>query len=402
MTRLSSSRWPVTVAAVGAIAAAAGCQQPATTTDEPRLLYSLFDIQAALAEGRSLPAGPQFPGGISPDTVLTRGEAGDVLKVTAAFSEGEPAAYVTTDLWVNYDEVWVQPWYVLITAWNEKAPRQNQIRDSAGKAAPPLIDVGPRSAFYSPYWMVYFALVPEGTTIDTYTSTRQILDDKLPLYPETPTFYSFRPSTVGVGAMKAVHPILGLPVGTLSALEGALMDGEALPYLLISSNNFRYDERWVVEEVPLFIFVRRESNGAAARINAPDVMGSSPLFSRRSAEVGNGQPRFGAFARFYLAYLPATAAPFDPALYPDTVARLAALPVPLDPKVYQGRVAMNGRKVAETDVDCFAAEAFPAGCRWLDSQQRVEEELGRPGIERTSVTAATPLVFYGGKATGSR
>ena len=103
-----------------------------------------------------------------------------------------------------------------------------------------------------------------------------------------------------------------------------------------------------------------------------------------------GQPRFGAFTRFYLAYLPDAAAAFDPAANPAAVMRLGALATPVDPKVYQGRVALNK--------DCFAADTFPASCTWLDSQQRVEDALGHAGLERTQVSAATPLVFYGGKA----
>ena len=362
----------------------------------------MFDIQAALHERHALPGGPAFPAGISPDSILTLGDPTDSLKIVAGFSEGAPAAYVVTDLWLNFPEVWVQPWYILVTAWNDKSPRQNQLKDAQGKNTPPIIDVGPSSAFYSPFWRHIYAVVPPGTPPDKYVSSRQLFDDGIPLHVAAPWFYTVRPATVGLEPAKPLHPILQVEVGNISVGDAALIEGKTVPYFNVGGTNFRFDDALVVEETPLFIFVRRDADGTPARLGAPDVMGSGPLYARRPADVANGQPRFGAFTRFYLAYLPATAAAFDPAAYPETSMQLEAQVPPIDPRTYQGRVALNGRKVADTDVDCFAAETFPATCRWLDSQQRIEEGLARQDIERTAVTAATPLVFYGGKAVGAR
>lgn len=380
----------------------AACASPSSATDEPRRLYTLFDIQAALHEGRMLPAGPAFPTGIAPDSILTRGDPADTLKIAPAFSEGAPAAYVVTDLWLNFPEVWVQPWYILVTDWNEKSPRQNQLKDAQGKNTPPLIDVGPDSGFYSAFWRHIYAVVPPGTPPDKYVSSRQLFDDGIPLHFAAPWFYTVRPATVGLVPAKPLHPILQVEVGNISLGEAALIEGATVPYFNVGGTNFRFDDALVVEETPLFIFVRRDAAGVPIRLGAPDVVGSGPLYARRPADVANGQPRFGAFTRFYLAYLPATAAAFDLAAYPLASQRLQALVPPIDPRAYQGRVALNGSKVAATDVDCFADEMFPDTCRWLDSQQRIEEGLARQDIERTGVTAATPLVFYGGKAVGAR
>jgi hypothetical protein len=402
---------PWIVAAVLATVAGA-CDRADSAFDEPRRLYTLFEIEEAMIARRALPAGAAFPSGISPDNILA-GEAGAyTLRITPAFSEGEPAAYVTTDLWVNFPEVWVQPWYVLITAWNEKAPRMNQLRDPTlpnMPTTPPIIDVGPKSAFYSPYWQIYFAVVPPDTAPDKYVSSRELISDNIPLYPGNPWFYTVKPTSIGLMMPRPQHPILGVDVGTLSLGAAALIEGDTVGYVNVGGNNFRFDDKLVVEEVPLFILTRRNTSGVAERlppvrpgVPTPDVIGSSPLFSRRPAEVLMGSPRFGAFTRFYLAILPVTAAAFVPDAYPATVARLAALPTPIDPKIYEGRVALNGRKVAEADRDCFAEETFPASCRWMDSQQKIEDALGRSGIERTDVTASTPMVFYAGRAIGAR
>ena len=90
--------------------------------------------------------------------------------------------------------------------------------------------------------------------------------------------------------------------------------------------------------------------------------------------------------------MPTAAGAFDPDASPDAVALLTAQAI--DPQAYRGRVA--------TDVACFAATDFPAGCTWLDSQARIEDSLGVVNILRTEVSACTPLVFYAGKAISGR
>lgn len=379
----------------------AACAPTATPDGELHRRYTLGDVQSAIRAGATLPAGASFPSGIDPTKILTAGSPNDRLNVLPAFSEGAPAGYVVTDLWVNFDAVWIQPWYVLLTAWNEMTPRQNQLKDADGKRTPALFDVGPASAFYSPLWKVIYAVVPPGTAPDHYQSTRQLMDDRVPLHDGAPWVYAIRPATVDLGTGKPLQPITGQPVGTLSAVDGALIEGQLMPYFNIGANNFRFDAGGVVEEVPLFVFATRDESGAPMAWDAPAVVGSSPLFSRRAVDVSGSQPRFGAYVRYHLAYLPPTAAAFDRDAYPDTVARLAAASPAVDAVEYQGRVALNGKKIAATDQDCFADAMFPASCRWLDSQQAIEQALGTAGIERTGVTACAPLVYYGGKAVGA-
>ena len=64
---------------------------------------------------------------------------------------GYGAAYVVTEVWTDFDELWVQPAYVPVKGW------------SAGKPQPltlpgpwePIFSVGPGSRFYSPFWQIF-------------------------------------------------------------------------------------------------------------------------------------------------------------------------------------------------------------------------------------------------------
>src|SRR5262245_38996167 len=78
-------------------------------------IWTLLEIQAALHAQRNVAMGPTFPEGLPATNILVAGNGFDTLKVVPALSEGQPAAYVTTELWINYDEVWLQPGYLQVT-----------------------------------------------------------------------------------------------------------------------------------------------------------------------------------------------------------------------------------------------------------------------------------------------
>jgi hypothetical protein len=367
--------------------------------DRPQL-WTLFDLRGALADGTTVAAVPTRPQGIDPREVLAPSDdGGATLKIIPAFSEGQPAAYVMPEIWSRYDEVWVQPWYVLVTAWDANSPSANRVKTADGTNAPPVFDVGPRSRFYSPLWLTYYAVLPAGEDAASYTSAQKIFDEHMEVHAGVAWTYSVRPDDVGLGDGTPVHPYLQTPVASfLSAAPTSWVDDERMGYFNEGSNNFKYGAGWVVDEVPLYELARRGPDGAPEPLGAPRVMGTGPPFARAPADAPNGRPRFGAYSRIYLAVAPATAAAFDPDAAPDAAALLTAQGI--NPETYRGRVAANATKIANADVACFAAPDFPAACSWLDSQARIEDSLGTVNITRTQVTACTPLVFYGGKAIG--
>jgi len=371
-----------------------GCiySEPGAVDDARPQLWTLFDLREALAAGTPVATGVSFPQGIASQETLASTDGGKAtLKIIPAFSEGQPAAYVMPEIWHGFDEVWVQPWYVLVTAWDDKNPTQNRAKGADGMNVPPVFDVGPDSLFYSPLWLTYYAVVPAGADAASYTSAEQIFNDRLEIHPGVPWTYSVRPDDVGLGDAAPVHPFLQTPVTSfLADVPTSWVDGQPIGYFDEGRNNFTYRTGWVVEETPLYELARRGPDGAPQPLGAPRVMGSGPPFARVPADAPNGRPRFGAYTRIYVAIAAATAAAFDPGTSPEAAALLTAQAI--SPEAYRGRVA--------TDAACFAAADFPTACTWLDSQARIEDSLGRANIVRTDVSACTPLVFYGGRGIG--
>jgi hypothetical protein len=363
---------------------------------KPRL-WTLFDMQAALGESdperRNIAQSITFPTGFAVETFLVPNRTGATLRVIPAFSEGDAAAYVLTEIWVGFREIWVQPWYFLVSAWDDKSPQMNRAKYPADPMMnyPPIWEVHPRSLFYSPFWQVYYALLPAGADPTRYTSAEKIINDKLPLYLGPPFIYSARPDAITLD-MRPVHPYLEAPVATfLNQSPVSFVDDEKIAYFSQGSNGFKFDSKQVVEEVPMFLFVRRNDKGSMVLLNAPNVIGTGPLFARRPADAPGGRPRFGSYSRFHLAVVPATAAAFDPDAHPEAAALLTAKM--LDPRAYRGRMATNGA--------CFADMVnFPAGCTWLDSQARIEDALGAANLQRTEISSCSTVVFYGGKGIG--
>ncbi len=373
---------------------------PASAGKAPAELWTLFDIQAALEAKRPVARTASFPGGFPPETFITPQPDGSaILRIIPAYSEGEPAAYVLPEIWLNFDEIWVQPWYELVTAWNDRSNAQNALKGPNDEDAPPVWDVSHRSLFYSPFWVVFYAVVPPGTAYDHYTSVEQIVNDGLPIYRGAPWIYSVRPEEVFLG-QRPLHPYLQKEVATsLREFPLSFVDDEPVPYFDEGFNNFEYDPRTqVVEEAPLFMLAKRDAEGRTAFLDAPHVIGTGPLLARRPPAVYNGKPRFGSYTRFYIATVPATADVFNPDVH--TAAAAALVAQGLDPQAYRGRVARNALKLVERDRACFELPDFPASCVWLDSQARIEDAGGIASLRRTEVSACSPIVFYAGKGIG--
>jgi hypothetical protein len=141
----------------------------------------------------------------------------------------------------------------------------------------------------------------------------------------------------------------------------------------------------VVEAAPMFVF---EKDGVLAT-DEPRVLGSGDVAIDPAS--GRPRPRTGGLWRVYKAVLPPTAEVFHGAAHP--AARDAAMRGGGDPLDYEGRYALNAA--------CFedgAANGFPNGCTWLDSQAQLETLLGADKLIATEITQTGPLVLYGKQA----
>jgi hypothetical protein len=358
--------------------AIAGCDARARVEHK---VWNLFAISAALAEGGSVAAGPTLPHGVPASDLLTQNTSGAVtLKVQRAFAEGKPAAFVTTELWINYDDaIWVQPIYAQFIA-----------ADLTARIDTPLvIDVGPESTFYSPFWQVNYAVVGD---VPGYRSTKDLLDAASQIVPAGMKTCPLRPLEI-VGA-DLVLPApwdawnASLSLQTIPAAEvvyeeedevetvGVFDFGHDLFELAVG------DHGAVVKASPMFLFV--DSNGTPLT-GEPRVLGAGAVV----LDPGSGQPRprHGGLWRAVKAMLPDSAGAFRGDVY--TAARDAAMRANGDPLDYEGRVAL--------DRTCFedaAANDFPDGCAWLDSQARLESLLGAEHLVATEITLTGPIVLY--------
>jgi hypothetical protein len=143
----------------------------------------------------------------------------------------------------------------------------------------------------------------------------------------------------------------------------------------------------IVEARPMYLFARADGTLAT---DEPRVLGSGEVAI--DPATGGPRPRFGGLWRVYRALLPATADAFHGADHP--AARDAAMRGGGDPLDWEGRFALNASS-------CFAdaaANDFPGGCIWLDSQAQLESQLGAGKLVATEITQTGPLVLYGKKA----
>src|SRR5262249_35707756 len=110
----------------------------------PRRFWSMAELEREASLGPNC----RNPGGLACNYFVKSAASGtgNVLQFKRAFSEHQPMGYLTTDFWANYDRIWLQPMYILVTAWNESLPAVNRLKDAGGALVRPIFSVGPQSA----------------------------------------------------------------------------------------------------------------------------------------------------------------------------------------------------------------------------------------------------------------
>jgi len=374
------------------LAATLGCGERHRATHG---VWTLYDIRQAHEENRNIAAGATLPDGIPTTEILQPEDDGTfTLRVQPCFAEASPAAYVTTDVWVNYDAVWLQPLFVPFV------DDTRAVRYSDGRRAPAIVDVGPESAFYSPFWLVAWAIVGD-VDPERYRTPLELFDAGIRMvwvYAGTAPLKPVDVVSTRPGGVHVTDPTYGMELDDIPTRETWFADEHEVSKLemfdfgrnLITVTD--HGRGGVVEATPLFMFVTRSAGAPQPVAGAYKVAGVGPVGSGRVADVGidaatgRPQPHFGGLWRMVLAYVPGTAGAFHVDQHPASAAVVTA--AGNDPRDYEGRVA--------ADAACFEQPAlFPASCRWLDSQAKIEATLGGSALVATEITASGPLVFYG-------
>jgi hypothetical protein len=404
-------RSPLPGVALGAWVALAACSQGAAPPD-PKL-WTLFDVEALYAGGapasHGLAGADGLPGGIPLGEILE--PAGRGLVVTSTLTDGYLSTYVTTEVWSNFDRVWMQPMYVPVVGWQDDAPQP--LRDGAGHWQP-IFSVGPGSGFYSPFWQTVYVDVPPATTAGALTSARQILAAGYTLHPLEGRVMSLRPADIG-GLANASSTDGGPRFGA------GWLDGVSTPYLDFGPSTFEWDQSNVVLETPLYLLLLSDAGGTLHGFDLQTVSGSGPPGSDTQPKVDDlGKPLYGSYWRVYTAVVPPGARVFAPPPS-DLYDALTAAGVPMvkaysadilaasaaDLAPFVGRVAVNPGDPDNGVPGCFdtadqvTATANGAGsiCQWIDSQAKIEG-LDPRVIEKTGITLTAPFVDYHGDAVG--
>jgi hypothetical protein len=347
------------------------------------------------------------PAGLPCNYFVGTGTSGQpVLQFKPAFSEGQPMGYITTDFWANYPQIWLEPMYILVTAWNDKAPGANRLRDQNNQPSPPIFSIGTQSAFWSPFWQTFYVEVPVGTPSAKYTSTRQLFDDHLVMHPGPNRFASIAPDGLSLPSGEDISSAITDRAPTVAAyLKGGTdaladvvksskpdagwLDGVLKPFFDFGTDNFEANADQEIQDVPLFLFEKYDSDGVLKPIGVSNVGGVAPLFSDVPGRVSaSNRPQFGALWRLHIVTLPPKAAAFTTTDEAAAITPGGLTAADLDTMV--GRVAL--------DASCFGKLATMGlkVCTFLDSQRAIEDNLGEKAIQRTDLQPACPFVMWKG------
>ena len=114
--------------------AALACQ--ATPGKPTPALYTTADLQRLLDTGEetTIAQDAGVPGGLPLSLMLAPGaNHHDTLvpRMTLTGLDAYRSAYVTTEVWTHFDEVWIQPMYVLVDGYaSDGAPNRHQFGGS--------------------------------------------------------------------------------------------------------------------------------------------------------------------------------------------------------------------------------------------------------------------------------
>jgi hypothetical protein len=393
-------------------AAVAACDAPRPPNPQ---VWTLFDVQALYAagaqEGDAIATDAGLPGGIKLRTLLDK--AANLFR-HPTLTEKYDSAYVTTEVWTHFDEIWVQPLYIPVTGWAQ-----------GGRTPVPggswIFSVGPHSGFYSPFWQVVYVNVPDGTTMDALRSVRDVMASGYTLHPAAGRTVSLVP---------AVNPLDGQPAGAIPVRGEGWVDGERMAFLDFGGATFEWDANGVIEEIPIYVPVYRAASGELKRLGVTTIAANGPRGSNLpDATRVEGQARYAAYWRVYLVVIPPPS-PNDPIpltvfappggtglreqliadgfpvieTYADPILEALAA----DPQAlvnYEGRVALSSWAPGLGRPACFDSPntlsftmTEPYHCDWLSLQSEIEARFDPSQIIRTDVTVTCPVTTLDGEA----
>ena len=343
------------LAALAGLTVAAGCTRAVPAAAQ---LITLYDLIPAAASGGMVASTPAFAGFPATKWITPQDDGTAALAPNQGFIDGQVAVWVTSELWVDFDEVWAQPLY--------RATKGGVLLDPAAGDPPWVFSIGPRSLFYSPFWNVYGFEVPDGVDVNTILDTRAVIE----LANSHGGFTSLGRRITSLGPRSVTGPA-AYPTATYVDNTATWYGSANHRFVDFGDGGFAEDASATVTETPMFVFATRGPDGTFQSLGFPWVGGTRPLFS--------GTPSLSN---------PIGGASADPAAVPAAVANRPSFGglwrihwvIPFTPLLgADGRVT-----------DCF-----PSGpCLTMDGQGAIEA-LGADRIVASPILTASPLMQLG-------
>jgi hypothetical protein len=368
-----------------------------------------IDDYVALYQGRGdVEEVPPLPASIPPDKLLIdEGNGRYRLVLSPTMERGYNAAYVTTDLWQGFEQIWVQPMFILVKGWTDAGPQRFKDDDPRARR---IFSVGPKSRFYSPYWETVFVKVPEDVPESRYRSATDILNDRTleTRASEGRTASLLLPDVMidPADPERLANPRLPPKDqrGPTVVRGTGYLDGGTIDYLDFGVSGFRWNKAREVEEVPLYDLTFRDDSGQLRSFGGTKLGDAGPLDSGRlPMSLPGNHPKYGAYWRLYNVELPDSARVFAPKQFAAYRARLLAAGV----RVNAEADAINNEEVASVDdvepyvgqvvLDSACLVTLPAlkDCKSsLSSPERLELLVPPSAIHKTDVTVTCPFVSY--------
>jgi len=254
---------PAALAGLVTAGLVAGCAQSVPPAAQ---LITLYDLIPAAASGGVVASTPTFAGFPAAKWITPADDGSAALTPFQGFIDGQTAVWATTELWVDFEEVWAQPLY--------RATKGGVLLAPPPIEPPWVFSIGPRSQFYSPFWNVYGFEVPDDVDVNTILDTRAVIE-----------LANSRGGFTSLGrriSSLAPHSVAGAPAFPAATYidDLATWYGSANHrFVDFGDGGFAEDEAAVVTETPLFVFASRDAGGVFRPLGYPWVGGTRPLFS---------------------------------------------------------------------------------------------------------------------------
>ena len=348
------------------------------------------------------------PGGIPLRRMMAfDNDQNPVLVPRTTFTEGYRSAYLTTEVWAHFDEVWVQPMYIPVKDY--AADGTPTLLPGADGAVHPIFGVGSDSKFYSPFWQRFFFEVPPGGDLASFKSVRDVVDRGVDITAAGGRLAVIAPDSVGLPPRVLMTTDGSLPIGGPTRATG-ILDGQDVSYLDFGGGTFTWNDDLVLDEAPIFVWVARDAGGQLRTLDIPTVAGTGPLFSNRAPKIVDGEPYYGSYWRLYTVEVQPGMAVFAPPGAADVRAGLAARPDLSDDAAYgasvtaatvpvlapyEGRVAVNPSCFGDV-MNVDPTNQTSGACQYLDSQAAIEASVPSDAIQKTDILVTCPFITYDG------